>query len=489
MANSFPQNKSFTQNRSVEAVLHKVVQGTVSVTGEAFFPALVQNLASALGVRNCFVTELLPDNQLRTLAFVHDGKLEPNITYNPFSGPCGAVLEENTYYCPYGIQELFADHPILSALEADSYVGVCLQNGESKVLGNLVIIDSKPVLEHQLHESILKIFAARAAAELERQWAIIALQKLNEDLEVRVEQRTGDLQDTLKDLKHTQAQLVQSEKMSSLGQLVAGISHEINNPINFIAANLDYVTDYTNDLLQLVGKYQEVLPSPPPKIQKAIKACDLDFVIEDLHRILASMKTGSDRIQELVLSFRNFSRLGQVGKKSVDLHEGINNTLVLLSHRFKSSTKRPEIQVIKHFGLLPKVECCPEQLNQVFMNILTNAIDALDTDSDNQPTEPCIQVYTAAVDNFVEIRIANNGPTIEADIQQRMFEPFFTTKVVGEGIGLGLAISYQVVVEQHQGKLQCKSTPEEGTEFTIAVPIEASGQFDWTGAISLSELA
>ena len=471
MTNHLSQNASLQQSRSAEAVLQEVVQGTASVTGEAFFSCLVQHLASALDVRNCFVAELLEDGQLRTLGFFRDGHLETNTTYSPASGPCGTVLAQNAYYCPYGVQELFPDKPTLSDLEADSYVGVCLQNAEGRVLGNLVVIDNKPILDRQLHESILKIFAARATAELERQRATLALQRLNEELELRIAKRTEALQETLHNLKQTQAQLVQSEKMSSLGQLMAGIAHEVNNPINFITGNLSHVSDYTNNLLQLVNYYQQVSPSPSPEIQQAIASCDLDFIIQDLPRLLNSMKTGSDRIQELVLSFRNFSRLGEATQKRSNLHEGINSTLVLLSHRLKASAQRPEIQISKHYSNLPDVECYPGQLNQVFMNVLINAIDVLDELTDPQSSTPCIQILTSVVNDFVEIHIVDNGPGMTADVQQRMFEPFFTTKALGRGTGLGLAISYQIVVDQHRGKLCCRSTPTKGTTVTIAIPI------------------
>jgi len=471
MTNTLYQHSPTELTRSTEEVLQVVIQGTAAVTGQAFFPALVQHLASALGVRHCAVTKILADGQMRTLGFFSDGQLKSNITYNPVAGPCEAVLEQNQYYCPYGVQELFPDNPVLPALEADSYVGVCLQDTEGKILGNLLVIDSNPILDRQLHESILKLFAARAGAELERQQTFLALQQLNEELEVRVERRTAALQDALHDLKQTQAQLVQSEKMSSLGQLMAGIAHEINNPISFIAGNLNHVTHYAKDLLQLVDTYQEVLPSPPPEIQQALVECDRDFVRQDLPRLLSSMKAGSDRIQELVRSFRNFSRLGEAEKKIVDLHEGLNSTLVLLSYRLKPAAERSEIQVIKHYGTLPEVECYPGSLNQVFMNILANAIDALDEHASDRQPHPRIQIRTAVVDRSVTICIADNGPGMKPEVQKRMFEPFFTTKAVGQGTGLGLAISYQIVVERHQGKMYCHSTEAEGTEVTIEIPI------------------
>ncbi|MEM8614490.1 MAG: ATP-binding protein [Cyanobacteria bacterium P01_H01_bin.105] len=473
MTRNLDQSSATRLSNSVENVLHKVVQGTAAVTGKEFFSALVESLASTLGVRNCAVSELLENGQLQTLGFFRNNQLQSNIQYDPVGGPCGEVLTANEYYYPREIQALFPNHPVLSALEADSYVGVCLKNADGDILGNLIVIDSYPILDRQLHESILKIFAARATAELERQRTTLELQQLNEELEERVEQRTADLQGTLQELKQTQAQLVQSEKMSSLGQLIAGIAHEINNPNTFIIGNVSHISTYTHHLLELVRHYQQVVPNPSPTIQQAIAACDLDFVRQDLPRLLSSMQTGSDRIQELVNSFRNFARLGESPKKVADLHEGLNSTLVLLSYRLRSSARRSEISVIKHYGNLPKIECAPGQLNQVFMNILTNAIDALDNRAGHLKTEPCIQIYTAVINQSIVIRIADNGKGIKPNLQKHVFEPFFTTKPIGQGTGLGLATSYQIVVAQHQGNLYCRSIESEGTEFTIEIPIPA----------------
>ncbi|MEM7063847.1 MAG: ATP-binding protein [Cyanobacteria bacterium P01_B01_bin.77] len=459
-------------NRSLETVIQRVVQGTALVTGEAFFSALVENLALALSVRNCAVSKVLEDGQLQTLGFFRDGQLQENIAYSPISGPCGIVLtEEEEYYCPDGIQELFPNHPVLSTLEANSYVGVCLKTVDGKILGNLLVIDSHSILDSQLYKSILRIFAARAAAELERQETTLKLQQLNEDLELRVQHRTAELQATLQRLLQAQTQLVQSEKMSSLGQLIAGIAHEINNPNTLIVGNVSHVAHYTHQLLELIGCYQKVVPDPTPEIQQAIVACDLDFIRQDLPHLLGSMQTGSERIQELVCSFRNFSRLGESEKKVADLHEGLNSALVLLSHRLRPSTRRSEIQVIKRYGALPKIECCPRQLNQVFMNLLTNAIDAIDECVSKQSVDPLIQIYTAVVNRTIIIRVADNGVGIKQDLQKHLFEPFFTTKSNSAGTGLGLAISYQIIVTQHQGKLHCQSTEAKGTEFTIEIPI------------------
>ncbi|MDJ0705343.1 MAG: GAF domain-containing protein [Leptolyngbyaceae cyanobacterium MO_188.B28] len=313
------------------------------------------------------------------------------------------------------------------------------------------------------------------------------------------QEKAKALEAAMQELQKTQLQLIQSEKMSSIGQMVAGVAHEINNPINFICGNLKYVDQYTQDLLNLVQCYQQEYPTPSLKVQQEMEAIDLDFLLVDLPKILTSMAVGTDRIREIVLSMRNFSRLDQAGLKTVDIHEGIDNTLLILQHRLKAIGGLKPIQVSKEYGDLPRVECYPGQLNQVFMNILANAIDALeetmggkdkslgigDGELDAAPRSalcpipipqdliPKIHIQTALLENhWVAIRISDNGPGIPEEIHSKLFDPFFTTKQVGQGTGLGLSISYQIVVERHGGKMQCNSTPGQGTEFVIEIPIQ-----------------
>ncbi|HEY9706839.1 MAG TPA: ATP-binding protein, partial [Oculatellaceae cyanobacterium] len=284
------------------------------------------------------------------------------------------------------------------------------------------------------------------------------------------------LEKALQELQRTQAQLVQSEKMSSLGQLVAGVAHEINNPVSFIYGNLVHADGYTQDLLGLIQLYQKQYPIPTPEIQLEIEELDLDFLIEDLPKLLDSMKIGAERICEIVSSLRNFSRIAEAERKAVDIHEGLDSTLVILRNRLKAQGDHPGIQVIKEYGNLPKVECYAGQLNQVFMNLFTNAIDAIDeqTDSLEQiPANPStIRVRTELLnDHQVAIRIVDNGPGMTEQVKARLFDPFFTTKPVGTGTGLGLSISYQIVVERHGGQLLCFSELGQGTEFIIQIPI------------------
>lgn len=280
------------------------------------------------------------------------------------------------------------------------------------------------------------------------------------------------LNSALNELKKTQTHLVQSEKMSSLGQMVAGIAHEINNPVNFISANLPHTTKYTKDLLELVSLYKQTFPEVPPGIADFAEEIELEFIEEDLPHILNSMKIGTERIRTIVLSLRNFSRLDESDKKQADIHEGMENTLLLLSNRIKN-----RIYIVKRYGKVPSVECYPSQLNQVFMNLLSNAIDAL---NEIDRLDKIITISTGVVrengGKFLKVAIADNGPGIPDSVKDQIFNPFFTTKPVGQGTGLGLAISYKIVVDGHGGSIKISQPPGGGTEFLVKIPISNEPQ-------------
>lgn len=300
----------------------------------------------------------------------------------------------------------------------------------------------------------------------------LQLYRLNQNLEKQVRERTAQLSEALTDLQNAQVQLVQSEKMSSLGQLVAGVAHEINNPVNFIHGNLIHATEYVGDLMELLEAYRTRVQPPIPELEDLAAEIDYDFLKDDLPKLLKSMRVGADRIQGIIKSLRTFSRSDEATFAEANLHESLDSTLLILSNRIKAKSYRPAIQVVKDYGDLPAVECCSGQLNQVFTNILSNAIDAIDERVATAPPDwtPTIRLQTRQRDNCVEIILTNNGQPMPSDVRDRLFDPFFTTKPQHKGTGMGMSISHQIITEKHGGTIACDGNGDE-VQFTIELPL------------------
>ena len=366
-----------------------------------------------------------------------------------------------------------------------------------KELGNdqnsfeIVELDDGRTLEcYSQPQNILNSYAGRvwSLRDITKRLAAESLIRASEE---KYRLQAEQLEQALQELKSTQSQLIQAEKMSGLGQLVAGIAHEINNPVNFIYGNLSYADTYTKELLELVEVYRTHYPNPVEAVQQKLEESDIDFLAKDFVKLVGSIRLGAERIQKIVQSLNNFSRSDEAGCKYVDIHEGIDSTLMILQNRLKSNSNRPEIEIEKVYGDLPQVECHAGQLNQVFMNLLTNAIDVLEEEAltngtwqlvndqpqwirkDGKVSKILIQTEVTTGDRLI-VRIADTGKGIPQELHHRLFDLFFTTKPVGKGTGLGLSIAYQIITENHGGKLSFTSEVDKGTEFTIEIPLKQS---------------
>ncbi|MGL6139204.1 MAG: GAF domain-containing protein, partial [Planktothrix sp.] len=438
-------------------VIYQLISGQA---GEVVFEDRRKSIGSILGIKtpdDCFPQEMA--------ALYREGRMRA----------ISDVYNENLALCHQEFLESLC-------VKANLIVPI---NQESKLWGLLIAHECTNTRNWEVEElDILQQLADQAAIAIYQtelyQQSVQSAQKE----QAKAEQLTQ----TLNELQKTQSQLIQTEKMLSLGRLVAGIAHEINNPINFIFGNLIYTGEYSQNLLNLIQLYEHYYPSPQPEIVEYISTIELDFITQDLPKIVESMQSGADRIRQLVLSLRNFARLDQADLKFVDLHEGIESTLLLLQHRLNlDSSEGPEIQVKRRYGNLPPVECYASLLNQVFMNLLSNALDALalkSTGSNQSPsypkqTQPSLEISTTLKDEItaapiIVISIIDNGSGIPNAVLPHIFDPFFTTKPVGQGTGLGLSISYQIIVEKHHGSLQCLSNWGIGTEFRIEIPLRQS---------------
>jgi two-component system, NtrC family, sensor kinase len=374
----------------------------------------------------------------------------------------------------------FDQNPLVTGdLSIRFYAGAPLVDANGMALGTICVLDQKPREITLQQMQTLKALSRQVMAQLE-------LRRKTRSLEQEVVQREQSanlaiaksqaLETALNQLQKTQVHLIQAEKMSALGQLVAGIAHEINNPVSFIHGNLGHCKDYADQLLHLIALYQSLF-SETPEIAAVRRHIDLDYLVSDFPKLLGSMANGTSRIQDIVRSLRLFSRLDETGIKEVDLHENLEAILMMMESRLQATAQRPAIQLLRHYGQLPLVACNIKDLNQVFVQLLNNAIDALELGVGRQSfsIQPTIvvttEVVTTGTGDHVRISVMDNGEGMAAPIQERIFEPFYTTKPVGQGTGMGLAMSYQIVVEQHGGQLDCASNPGRGAEFTIEIPV------------------
>ncbi|MFB8788804.1 MAG: histidine kinase dimerization/phospho-acceptor domain-containing protein [Potamolinea sp.] len=429
------------------------------------------------------VEKLEPTTVLRCLEIWHDESVSipefeeatKKITFAPGIGLPGRIwVSGNPQWLPDVFEDSnFERRAIAEKSGLHTAFGFPVFSGR-KILGIITFFNQQILPQDQSLLKMMTAIGSKIGQFLERKQAQEALEKS----QAQLQKQTLQLQEALQNLKYAQSQLVQNEKMSALGQMVAGVAHEINNPINFIHGNLDYTNQYAQELLDLIQIYANNYPKAVPEVQNKVSEIDLDFIKEDLPKILASMKFGSERIREIVLSLRNFSRLHEAEKKLVNLHEGIESTLLIMGNKLNFCSKKIDIKIVKKYGNLPLVECYAGQLNQVFMNILNNAAEAIEEVIDKRLLEdsgfsPQILIRTEFSESGdIVIRIADNGIGMTENVKKQILDPFFTTKPVGKGSGLGLSVSYQIVVEKHGGILQCTSEPGKGTEFLIQLPIQ-----------------
>ncbi len=454
-----------------EQLLNQLTQSIrCSLKLNTIFSTAAREIAISLGVDRVAIAQYLPDKkiwiniseyydstQLETTLGLEISDVDNEISDRLKQSEIVRIDDTNT-----------ASNEIekrLTKLSAGAWLFVPLKV-DSKVWGSICVVKENRSYYWQVFEVELLCAVADSVAIAIKQAQIYQ----------EIQSYAQQLEATLTELKNTQAQLVQKAKMASLGQLVAGVAHEINNPVNFVYGNITVAMDYARDLLHLVALYQNNYPQPVAEVRKKLDNIDLDFIADDYPKLLKSMKDGASRISKIVLSLRNFSRLDEKEYKLVDIHEGINNSLVILQHRLNDSNNGNEIEIIKDYSELPKIQCYASQLNQVFMNLIANAIDALETQSSPRritiSTKMDISESPLANSSTIVILFADNGCGMSEKVCDKIFDPFFTTKPVGSGIGLGLSICHNIVVEKHRGQISCVSTLDGGTEFMVQIPID-----------------
>ncbi len=454
-----------------EQLLNQLTQSIrSSLKLNTIFTTAAREIAISLGVDRVAIAKYLPEKNMWVNISEHYDSTQLDTTLgleisdenNEISDrlkQSEIVKIDDTNTCSNEIQKR------LTQLSPGAWLFVPLKV-DSKVWGSICVVKENRSYYWQVFEVELLCAVADSVA------IAIKQAKIYQEIQSYAQQ----LEETLNELKNTQAQLVQKAKMASLGQLVAGVAHEINNPVNFIYGNITVAMDYTRDLLHLVALYQKNYPQPVAELCHKLDHVDLDFITHDYPKLLKSMKEGASRISKIVLSLRNFSRLDEKEYKSVNIHEGIDNSLLILQHRLNGSNNGNEIEVIKDYSQLPKIQCYASQLNQVFMNLIANAIDALETKSSPRlitiSTKVDISESLSPIASTIMIQIADNGHGMSEEVRYKIFDPFFTTKPVGSGIGLGLAICHNIVVEKHRGQISCISVPDGGTEFMVQIPID-----------------
>ncbi|WP_020526166.1 PAS domain S-box protein [Flexithrix dorotheae] len=449
-------------------VMIEIQKGVATKFGATFFDTIVTRLAKAIQADITYVAELFPNQKVKTISMCQNGKITEQFEYSLVNTPCDDVLDGAVCCIPSNVIELFPQDDLLQEMNIQGYIGVPLFNSLKEPIGIMVALYRGEIPEPKFASAVLEIFSARAGTEIERMYAEAQLKdsqekikKLNSQLEKRVKERTQELQNTVDKLKATQTQLVQSEKMVSLGVLTAGIAHEINNPVNFINAGIIGLKKSLEHIFKFLEEYEKITPQNAAfqlnRIKELKDSKNFEQVKDLAQKVSEDINLGAKRTAEIVRELRTFSRVDENLLKVVQIHDGLDSTLLLLRNQYKD-----RIEVVKHYDKLPLIPCYPGKLNQVFMNLILNGIQAISG-------EGTITIESKNLGDEVSIKISDTGCGIPGAVKEKIFEPFFTTKEVGKGTGLGLSISHSIINEHH-GRLEFESIPDKGTTFVIYLP-------------------